>query len=569
MKSINYIALGAALAMASCADLDRYPLDQGSSETWFTTPTEYEMAVNDMYRSEWWPLAKEAWADDYIYRKIAGPDIVDGTLNSETNTAGSVQLATFWTYQYKAIVRSNTIIANIARGDAAGVNADLLRSYEAQARFARAAHYAMLVFTFGDVVYVEDATTIEESYTMSRTPKSEIIPRIYEDFDFAGNNLAESNSGKQIATAGAAWALKARYALYFGDYAVAAEAAKKVIALADKGVYRLAPDYGAYFHARNDKESIFLIPGSSALGLGTIGDCRSYVSRLAGGVASKSPSWATLASYECTDGLTIDKSPLFDRTDPFKNRDPRCAASLVEFGTEMLGYEFNPRPSATKVADYKNGGTVSNKDNYPIGNANASFSGLLWRKRVEESWSGAGTTDNDNVFIRLADVYLIYAEAMIEQGKIDSSVLDAINKVRARAYKCDVAATGSYPAITTTDQKELRKVLRRERRVELAFEGLRYYDLIRWRIAEKALNKPNCGLKTDKSEAKKIESGGKWFWEFTPTIDDDCIPDFSRMIEAGSCDVHSQGNFQPRQYLWPIPSKELIINPNMTQNDGY
>lgn len=569
MKNIKSKLIAGAvigLTFASCAKLDRYPLSQGSSETWFTTPQEYEMAASDMYRGVWWDLAKEAWSDDYLYRKIAGPDIIDGTLNSETNTAGSVELETVWTNLYKAIVRANVIINNLERGESAGVNKTLLDSYEGQARFARACHYGQLVFYWGDVVYVEKETTIQESYTMSRTPKEEVIKKIYNDFDIAAELLNVSNGGRQVFTKGAAYAMKARYALYFGDYDVAAEAAKKCI---DLDYYRLHPDYLAYFQAKNDKETVFGIPSSSELGVNTIGDSRSYVPRLVGGTAAKCPSWAIFASYECTDGKTIDKSPLFDSHNPFKNRDPRCTMSLVEFGTEHLGFEIDPRPSKTTVMNYSTGKKVKNKDSYPCTDVNASFSGLYWEKRVAASWGKAGMTDIDKVIIRYADVLLIYAEAMIEQNKIDDSVLKAINMVRARAYKCGVGETTKYPAITTTDQTELRKIVRRERRVELAFEGLRYYDLIRWRIAEKALNVNNCGLCTDKTRAKQIESKGYWFWPVTPKIDEDGIPNFDELIAGKYCDVHSKGNFQPRQYLWPIPAREIIINENMTQNPGY
>ncbi len=201
---------------------------------------------------------------------------------------------------------------------------------------------------------------------------------------------------------------------------------------------------------------------------------------------------------------------------------------------------------------------------------NASYNGIVWKKRIEEGWgSGLKKASNDNVIIRLADVYLIYAEAMIEQNKIDESVLNAINKVRARAYKCKVAETTKYPAITTTNQKELRRVVRRERRVELAFECLRYFDVIRWRIAKKAFNMPNCGILSDKDGAKKVEKDGHWFWDVPPTFDEDDIPNFQALIDKGYCDIHSKGNFSDRMYLWPIPAKELIINKNMTQNEGY
>ena len=74
-----------AAATVSCTDLQRFPLDQGSSETWYSTETEFEMAVADMYRPVWWNLGQEAWNDDYFYRKIAGQPIIDGQLNSKTD----------------------------------------------------------------------------------------------------------------------------------------------------------------------------------------------------------------------------------------------------------------------------------------------------------------------------------------------------------------------------------------------------------------------------------------------------------------------------------------------------
>lgn len=568
MKNIYLILTVFALSLVSCNDLDLYPLDQGSSETWYSNETEYEMAVNDLYRTAFWPVAKEAWSDDYLYRDVAGPDIVDGTLNSETNTSGSVELATFYTNQYKAIARSNAIIANLDRGRENGINEATLLSYEAQARFSRAAHYAMLVFAFGDVVYVEDLLTIEDASKMARSSKADVIKIIYDDFDYAAEHLPASYTGKQVATKGAALALKARYALYFGDYEIAATAAK---ACMDLGIYKLHKDYGDLFYTKNAEESIFLLPRSTALLIGNIGDAKSYYPRTAGGFSSKVPSWALLAAYECTDGKLIDESPLFDSHNPFRNRDPRCTASIVEFGSEFVGYEYTPHPEVTKVMDYSTGKLVNNNDTRARAQF-ASFTGLVWRKSVDRTWGPATnfTPENDLIIIRYADVLLIYAEAKIELNQIDQSVLDAINQVRARAYGVELGDVSNYPAITTTNQKELRTVLRRERRVELAFEGLRYYDLIRWGLAQKALNKPNCGVLYPGNELiDKVVKPGHWFWPYAPEIDEDGIADFSRMVSDGYVQVCSKGAFSERQYLWPIPAKELVINPNMTQNPGY
>lgn len=576
--------LALAAATVSCTDLERYPLDQGSSETWYSTETEFEMGLAELYRPVWWNLGQEAWNDDYFYRKIAGQPIVDGTLNSNTNIKGYLNLEEVYQYKYRCIVRANSLINSYERGREAGIMESKLDNWVAQARFVRACQYGFLVFHWGDVVYVNNMTTIEESYTMSRTPKAEVIQRIYEDFDYAASVLPESYSGLQQATRGAALAMKARFALWFGDWAVAAEAAKQVIALADKGVYRLHPDFGEYFHARNDKESIFLTPSSVALAIypssAPFSSGSSYCTRLAGGSASKGPSWSILAAFECVDGQRIDQSPLFDPKNPFKNRDPRCAETLVEFGTEHLGVVFDSHPSVTQVMNYNTGKKVKNNDMYPIGNVNAAYNGIVWRKRVEIDWcTGEKKPQNDQVLIRLADVYLIYAEAMIEQNKIDESVLEAINKVRARAYKCDVAAGvpigtaavvgTSYPQVTTTNQADLRRIVRRERHVELAFEQLRYYDCIRWRIAKEAFNMPNCGLFADKTKALNMEKQGHWFWDEAPSFSENEVPSFQVLIDKGYCEVHSKGNFSDRMYLWPIPAKEMLINSNMVQNPGY
>ena len=98
------------------------------------------------------------------------------------------------------------------------------------------------------------------------------------------------------------------------------------------------------------------------------------------------------------------------------------------------------------------------------------------RKPSIQPWS-----DQNFTLMRMAEILLIYAEAKIESNSIDATVLEAINRVRARAYGVDVTDTGNYPAITTTNQAELRKVIRRERKVELANEGFRLYDIRRWK----------------------------------------------------------------------------------------
>ena len=190
---------------------------------------------------------------------------------------------------------------------------------------------------------------------------------------------------------------------------------------------------------------------------------------------------------------------------------------------------------------------------------------------MDETWLENGKdVDPDKIVIRYADVLLMYAEAKIELNEVDQSVLDAINRVRARAYGVGLADTDKYPAVTGTDPAKLRKTVRLERRMEFANEGLRYMDLVRWRLASKALTNKSYGILYPSSLLiDKVTSKGGWFWPSTPRIDEDGIPDFTEMENAGQIAVLSQRLWNDRQYLWPVPTKEVLINENLKQNPDY
>lgn len=566
MKRNIIIALLSCSLLSSCFDLDLNPLAQGSTENWYSTETEFEMALKDGYRQDFWPKDESSWSDDFVQRNI-NSSILNGTLNGQEG-----DVTDRWAKWYKAIARANTVLASLSKGQEAGISSTKITAYEAEARFLRAAMYAQLISHFGDVVYVTEVIDIDRAFQIGRTPKADIIPEVYADFDKAAEGLPATYTGTATkrSTKGAALALKARFALYMGDYDVAAEAAK---ACMDLGVYQLHKDFGNLFlpTTRDAEESVFLLPRSVTDKV-VVGSTvvMNTITRNVGGWAAWNPSWELLASFTCTDGLPIDESPLFDSHDPFKNRDPRCGATIVPFGSRFLGFDYNPHPEALEVMNYNTGKMQKNNDTRA--NAQyASFNGLVWKKGVDENWLQNGNTvDPDNIIIRYADVLLIYAEAKIELNQIDQSVLDAINSVRARAYGVEKEATAEYPAVTETNQDKLRQILRIERRMEFANEGLRYMDLIRWKLAGKALSKKNYGMLYPASLLiEKVVSKGGWFWPETPQIDEDGIADFTKMEEEGFISPLTQRLWNDRQYLWPIPTKEVLINKNLKQNPGY
>ena len=565
---ITFMA-GLSLAFTSCVDMDMVPKSQGNSESWYTTETELKMAVNEFYILGYWkmdsPESMEQYSDNFTYRNTNRKTLLDGTLNGQT-----YEVYHLWQQSYKLIARANSLLEGVERARNAGLSEEVINQYEGEAYFARACKYADLIFYWGDVPYLDKYMTITEAERMGRKPKAELIPLVYEDFDKAIEYLPVSyGSEAEHFTKGAAYAMKARFALYMSDWEIAAKAAKDCM---DLGIYSLEADFSKLFlqSTKSNPEKIFVIPRSIANEVVlTPWIVKNELPRNAGGYGSDNPSWDLLAAFLCTDGLPIDESPLFDPRNPFKNRDPRCAQTIVEFETAHCGFEYNPRPDAKEVMNYSTGKKQSNQDSRAV-QQYASYNGLLWKKCIDASWTENGQqVESDQIFMRYADVLLMYAEAKIELNEIDNSVLNAINSVRARAYGVDAANVAMYPAVTTTDQTELRKTVRIERRMELANEGLRYMDLIRWKLASKALNSYNYIMLAPDDLLNNIVAKGLWFWPSTPLIDDDGLADFSTMYNAGQIAVGAKRVFPDRQYLWPIPTHDMELCPNLGNNDGY
>jgi len=555
--------------LSSCNDLNLNPLSEGSSENWYTNESEINMSLSDLYRMDFWRNDRiagndlDVMTDDEMYRAVLYP-FTSGTLNGTYATINS-----WWSNAYACIARANTVLANLDRAKGI-ISQTLLDQYAGEAKFIRAAQYSMLISYWGDVVYSTAILSLEEAYSLSKTDKRTILKNIYDDFDFATSKLptSYSSTANMRATKGAAMAMKARVALFFGDWAIARDAAKACI---DLNVYQLYPDYSTLFlsKTKNPAELIFGIPRSTVLNE-VIVDCKQYVPRNAGGFgANFAPSWELFCSYLCTDGLPIDESPLFNPRLPFKNRDPRCTATIVEFGIPWLGFLYQPHPDSLKTLNLSTGLMVTNNDTRS--NAQfASYNALMWKKGIDDDYLGDYKAENEMFIMRYADVLLMYAEAKTELGEIDQAMLDAsINKVRARAYKVNVTDKTSYPAITSTDKIVVRKAVRIERRMEFAWESRRYEDLIRWKMAEKVLNRKVYGM-LDPAELRiKVVKPGLWFFPRTPEIDDDGSVNLEPLYNDGLIKLIAVRNFPLHQYLFPIPTKEIQINKNLAQNPGY
>lgn len=559
MKKLFSILLITAI-FSACNKLDITPPSEPSTASFYSNQTDLELAVNDLYRLDFWGNDREDFTDNLWVRGDLGNAVTFGTMNSEDGTAAGL-----WINCYKAIARVNAFLANKDKA-ASNTPANIITRLEAEMRLIRAYQYSLLITHFGDVPFLTVPLLLEESYSLERTSKETILSFIFTELDFAAANLPQSyGSGQKRLTKGAALAIKARTALYMGKWAVAKDMANAVMQLTGPGSYSLHNNYTQLFikAGETSPEMIISIPRDEAQKVFDIGlEIRKNISRNSGGFASVIPTREMVDAYECIDGKPINESSLYNPLDPFRNRDPRLTATVVEFNTQWLGYSYQPHPDTLTVFSSKENKRVSNKDTRKVA-AFASFTGFLWKKFIEQSWADKLVEDNDAIIIRFAEMFLTYAEAKIELGEIDASVLDAINKVRARGYGVNVAQTTLYPPVTTMDPSELRKIVRRERRVEFAREGLRYMDLIRWRLAEKALTRPVIGLPDP-----AVQNRAKWPFPGVTPLDADGIADYSGF--GNDVKILAPRNFdKSKQYLWPIPAVEIRVNPKLTQNPNY
>lgn len=555
-RYVAYICLVLGMSLFSCdSSLERYPLDAPSSSTFPTNETELEMAIWGCYATLWlgtnYNMCTTALLDvttDIAWERAETSMQSIGNGSHDTNNAWVEDL---WQNYYISIGRCNFLLDNIEKAQA-NTPADVYERIRSEARCLRAYFYLMLTELWGDVPFITHSLTLEEASNMVKTPKSEIVDFIIQEFEESADALPvhiETSDRGRIGR-GVAYALKARTALYNKMYREAADACRAVM---DLNEYAIDDEFSNLFLSatqEQSKEMMFFICYQD--GYRTNSAVRGCTSRMAGGYSSKIPVQAIVDSYDCIDGLPIDESPLYDPQNPFENRDPRLNYTIVVPGSIYMGFQFETHKDSVTCWNY-NVSPATRVDNQDALNAYATFSGYVWRKYDEISKS----TELDNletsyILMRYADVLLMYAEAKIELGEIDDSVYDAINQVRQRE-------SVNMPAIQMgKSQSELRSIVRKERKCELAWEGLRWSDIRRWDIADEVMNGPLYGRppRSYPMEAPQIDENGTPVYDFISNLSD------MRVIEQRSFN-------KDRDMVLPIPRIEVETINGLVQNPNY
>jgi hypothetical protein len=439
-------------------------LDRPSNETFYTSQDEILLAVNACYnyiaaRAEWpWiptSMMTDALTDIQATRSTSTSliHIKNGVLSSS-----SAYPKLMWDHYYAGINRTNSLLDNMYKAKDKSDTA-LFKRIMAEGKVIRAICYIELIQKFGDVPFIKSFIDIDEALKLPRTPKSEILAFIYSELDEAANDLPAKytkTEDKGRITKGAALAMKARVALYNSDWAVARSASKAVM---DLGVYKMYPSYRDLFTYKAEYcDEIILDVEYHQLS-------RHHnfhffnAPRNSNGQSQNFPTEDLVASFECTDGKTIDNSPLYDPTNPFKNRDPRLYGAIIlprvwdgtnikTNGTVFNGLEYMSSKEKLYGADGKilpaslsekektvlDTKTNKNITNQEVTNAYSSFTGYCIYKYMDEANMAISQQNFNNLILcRYAEVLLIFAEASVESGQIDQSVLDALNTVRARA----------------------------------------------------------------------------------------------------------------------------------------
>lgn len=543
-KNIVFATLVALLlGFSSCSDfLDRYPKEELSDGSFWTKPEDAEMFVASIYNS-----ALPSWEVDGA---INSDDAVHGIKWAAGNVSKGIYdpLDFSWSSEYSNIRACNVLLERI----------DMIEDYPeadknvvlGEARFLRAYIYFTLIRQFGDVPYVDTPLALEELEGITRTPREEVYQHIMEDFDFAIEWLPDTRPAEEYGrlTKAAARAMKARAALYYSDWEVAASESKAVI---DSGLYELfdAGNTGRYeelFWESQEacSEAIFVrqynYPDNTHYLIGW--EC--FPTLGWGGI---NPTQSLVDAFECIDGAPITESPLYDETNPFENRDPRLEVNVLHDGETMYGVTIKVAPLASS-------------GNTGIGqHGDATATGYYQQKWLDPSIDPQ--TDGWNMgkdwhIIRFAEVLLTYAEAQNEISPLDASAFEAINRVRRRVGMPELQNTDASSPTYCATQDALRQRIRNEWRVEFALEGdKRQWDIRRWGIASRVLNEPVLGLKytlvDDPEHADPADDGQV------------CI------LYQGTNVVAGTTSYAEHNYLYPVPQTEIDLNPALGQNPGY
>jgi hypothetical protein len=440
-----------------------------------------------------------------------------------------------WSRNYTGIRKVNQFLSKID-----GVPADSLLKvqWKAEARFLRAYFYFELIKRWGGVPLIGDKVFgLEDNINFSRNTLGECTAYILSEIEAIKTNLlpaAVPDKDFGRANLGAALALKARVLLYAASplvnanndlqrWTAAAAAAKDVMLL---NTYSLNTDFIGLFNATKNAEIIFSMQKAQSQNVETNNGPVGFLV----GSGRTSPSQDLVDAFLMKNGKRItDAGSGYNAATPYTNRDNRFDATILYNGKTWL---------ARPVETFEGG-----KDK-PGGNRVQTKTGYYLRKFMGKFESSANYSNQNHhvILFRYAEILLNYAEALNEASGPVADVYTAMKDIRKRAG-VTAGADNLYGLPASATKEQMRELIRNERRIELAFEEHRFWDIRRWKIAEQVMNQPVKGMQI--------------------------IKDASNALTYTVVDVAPSVFDATKMYWFPVPFSEIQTNPNMTQNPGW
>lgn len=558
----NILLLASLLTLFSCNDgfLDRLPRDTVSDGNFWQS----ELHV----RSVAYTFTKSLLGKDWLNRTEIQADCVPWAVTTAWRTIGGGNLTTdisqlnsVWKNCYECIGRTNYYLSNYKR--ATSVSPAVLERFAAEAYFYRAFNYWVLTEFWGDVPYITKELNINSPDVFrGRDPKATIVASITKDLEdhlaaLPDHIEAASKEFGHISQA-AAWALLSRIYLCNSMWSDAARTAEMVMNSSYHKLYSTGHpeiDYYNLFNykgraSRNANNHETLLAQVFNYDLGESARISHNLTReiwVPNDYARWLPTKSMVESYLNSDGTIWDPSKCNSYEEVFKNRDPRMVQSIMAPGTTWDGGESGDLLNTDKSVF-----TYPKFDNSKTGAM--TYSGYYTRKYTEISTCPYnGHDDNDIVMLRLGEVLLNYAEAKFMLGTLSQEDLDkSINLLRDRVGMVHLTFSNIPAGSNMLDE------IKRERKVELFFEGMRPFDLKRWRQGE-IFGQDLLGVNRRWLDPSRLRPG--------------ILNDLTWVNVGGEqyLLLETGRKFDPKKnYLFPIPFAQMQLNPNLKpQNPGW
>jgi len=565
------------LALGSCTDLNKLPEDQITNDQYWNSANDMKLYVNHLYPR--FIRQFSYWSPDMYYRDGNSDNmapISDISINNDwiagLNTPNSGDYS--WNKWYHYIRTVNIFFKNVNQNKSDLLSTSDGKQYYGEARFFRAYFYFQLVRLYGAVPYVSKPLTTDDTKELqsARTPRNQVMDSVIADLDDAINNLKpRSDMGINRINKETALLYKSYVALFEGTWEKyhkgdpfeakspnsqkylqsAAQAGKSLI---DMGTASLAPSYPKLFNQddlNGNPEVLLERQYSADLDLSSMIQRR--IARHGGGTGLTK---ALVESYLCKDGKPNAVSPQYQGDSSIKdvvaNRDPRLADILKVPGDTMY-VNSDGSPHVFQKPRLSGGGVLPTTTGYELEKGD----------QPDQPIPPTGGQGAALPLFRYAEGLLDYAEAKAELGTITQQDLDiSINKLRDRVNMPHLMLNNITPD-PNWDYPNLSPIInevRRERRVEMAAEGLRRRDIFRWAAADEILvNHVPLGFKFPQSEYPNITPGQDIYLNQNGYVEP-----YKNKFPNGAY------GFKPgRDYLLPIPTKQMTLDPNLTQNPGW